>query len=1037
MSLITHYPLNGDTLDYSGNNNNAVSNGAIMNVSGKIGKCYDFNGITAQVTAPTAPIIQNLDIFTMAMWIKPDGVVVTGQEGLIGTPGFLNGFCLYIRHAPGVDIGIQYVDALGNRKYWIGGTIDYTKWTHIATSWDGLIFKIYVNGIMVTSGVSPQPQVSPRNIIQLSIGYCEGINSPMYFDGKINDVRIYDNVLSDKEIYDLSKAKVLHYKFNDFQEPTTNLISSPTDGNTWNTYTDVLTRTTTKSILASTMDSDGSMVSMTADSWISAGGSDSIQVYRGGYTLSPANNYCLSVWVNVTVACSIAIGVIKTTSPYTTYINAKSYNLTPGWNRISVYGKYGIDVTDGRLQLSIGLLPVGATISFYKPQLEAKDHATPFVDGSRTGKLMDNSGYNRHSVIDDGLPCPTWVNTSKRGSGAYKFNGLSNVVVAPHAAIPDNSSEFTTQLWAYWDGTGGGTDGRKFMFESYPVWTTNLFMSASNNVWANVYYSDTSIDTVTSPSTLPINTWVHFVITFKRNGYMRMYIDGLLCSEIPAADKTISPMSGFKFGSYRDGNERWFGGMLDDFRVYTSELSASEVLSLYNSRFMIDDKCNLYVDQVKENCNIAYKINEAIKLKNFSNGLSKSSQLNCVVTLQDNGIRIYRPPNLIYPDAGNTMWGGLKFNLFDIDPNILMKGRKYRISFNVSGKSSNDILFGQMYFTYTMGYSGGPLWGLTSVPATNSNTLGYDFQGSKRIYAEFDITDDIWKVSNTTYNGIVVAGTSYNCYRELCWGFPYSNTGSMGTDLFITDFRVEDITTYGKPALDDMGVQISSGINEVGPTDGLVSWMPLTSNLVDKTGNPNTAVSYGPIITQYGAKFEYTTQNINLLIPAKLNQTMVTLSAWVKSDDITRPQNIISKNGPLFLRITGSTLRIGVLTGADVWTFKNGTIPLQSNTWLHLVLTYDGIMLKGYVNGVLDVNTLAMVTGDMRVGSPTVGIYSLGYTTGGEDAPFGGYIRDVRFYNKSLNQEDVQILYKIGVGNTPLQISDTGKVYIGGRLKEV
>ena len=39
MSLIAHYPLNGDTLDYSGNGNNATNYGAVVDDSGKIGKC--------------------------------------------------------------------------------------------------------------------------------------------------------------------------------------------------------------------------------------------------------------------------------------------------------------------------------------------------------------------------------------------------------------------------------------------------------------------------------------------------------------------------------------------------------------------------------------------------------------------------------------------------------------------------------------------------------------------------------------------------------------------------------------------------------------------------------------------------------------------------------------------------------------------------------------------------------------------------------------------------------------------------------------
>ena len=58
------------------------------------------------------------------------------------------------------------------------------------------------------------------------------------------------------------------------------------------------------------------------------------------------------------------------------------------------------------------------------------------------------------------------------------------------------------------------------------------------------------------------------------------------------------------------------------------------------------------------------EINTQIGAQAFLNGLSSYTQSNCQVTLTANGYRIYRPANLIHPDAGNTMWGGLRMNGF-------------------------------------------------------------------------------------------------------------------------------------------------------------------------------------------------------------------------------------------------------------------------------------------------------------------------------------------------------------------------------------
>lgn len=44
------------------------------------------------------------------------------------------------------------------------------------------------------------------------------------WNGGIDEFRIYDGPISKKEFSELAKAKVLHYTFNDFQEPTSNLL---------------------------------------------------------------------------------------------------------------------------------------------------------------------------------------------------------------------------------------------------------------------------------------------------------------------------------------------------------------------------------------------------------------------------------------------------------------------------------------------------------------------------------------------------------------------------------------------------------------------------------------------------------------------------------------------------------------------------------------------------------------------------------------------------------------------------------------------
>ena len=82
---------------------------------------------------------------------------------------------------------------------------------------------LYMNGIEVAHASPPSNFVSWRlgNTIEIGGG---GSNGWAATNVSVNDYRIYDHILSIKEVKELAKAKVLHYTFNQLEEPTTNVI---------------------------------------------------------------------------------------------------------------------------------------------------------------------------------------------------------------------------------------------------------------------------------------------------------------------------------------------------------------------------------------------------------------------------------------------------------------------------------------------------------------------------------------------------------------------------------------------------------------------------------------------------------------------------------------------------------------------------------------------------------------------------------------------------------------------------------------------
>ncbi len=188
-------------------------------------------------------------------------------------------------------------------------------------------------------------------------------------------------------------------------------------------------------------------------------------------------------------------------------------------------------------------------------------------------------------------------------------------------------------------------------------------------------------------------------------------------------------------------------------------------------------------------------LNEALADKQFKNGLSRYQQSHCKITLTDQGYRIYRDPNLTQSANGNVMWGGFLVKPFQIDENFLIKNHKYIILVHIKGQSSNSIA--SVYWSNQAG-NGGASHGLSSQYTTHKlYKFSSQFKGQFNFVWEFTITGDIWKTCTSSYSSFV-EGTSYNCYRDLIIGFGYTNTGTLGTDIYLTDLRCYDITNINE-----------------------------------------------------------------------------------------------------------------------------------------------------------------------------------------------------------------------------------------------
>ena len=209
----------------------------------------------------------------------------------------------------------------------------------------------------------------------------------------------------------------------------------------------------------------------------------------------------------------------------------------------------------------------------------------------------------------------------------------------------------------------------------------------------------------------------------------------------------------------------------------------------------------------------------------------------------------------------------------------------------------------------------------------------------------------------------------------------------------------------------------------VTPPPGLAGWWPGEGNGNDALGTNNgvlmNGVGFGPGEVGQAFTFYGSNQFVAVADAPSLDPTNAfSLEAWVNLSAFSGNDStvIAAKEDPYSTR----QYQLAMFNSGGHWVFRpgvmvpggfigfNGTNAVQLNTWYHVVETYDGAVLKLYVNGNLDGSTAAsgpinVTANPFRVGSDGSGPWN-----------FIGNIDEVSLYNRALGPSEIQSIYNAG-----------------------
>jgi hypothetical protein len=137
------------------------------------------------------------------------------------------------------------------------------------------------------------------------------------------------------------------------------------------------------------------------------------------------------------------------------------------------------------------------------------------------------------------------------------------------------------------------------------------------------------------------------------------------------------------------------------------------------------------------------------------------------------------------------MFGGLVLHPFELDSNILQEGHSYVIMLDVRGCTSNIPV---CYWSNNVGWEAPELTPILTGVVTN-NAIGKEFSSINYVTYryEFTVNDSLYKKCEKSYQNFV-EGEYYLSYRDFFFGFTYKSTGPQGTELYIRNIRMYDVT---------------------------------------------------------------------------------------------------------------------------------------------------------------------------------------------------------------------------------------------------
>lgn len=586
MGLQVWMPMIGNINNQGLSNLSNLSGNYVQATCSTFGKCLNVPNSPINFTADG---LVNAKKFSVCFWILTDkGVKVNwspmlrlGDKKSDGTAGNLFRFeaCSDTYDYPracSFHNNDKYAITAGSR---ILGSAKNT-WYHVCVTYDGTELKSYTNGSLIGTDVG-------------NGGYLTGfvqIGSANYF-GLMNDLRIYDEVISQKQIRSIYNLQIIHYPLNNIYEVgITNKYFGDAAEGALNYDGNYITRTKLsnergyKYKLSYTGTGKGMWKSLTIGSHFS-------------FTAGKTYYYSCKVRCNSKSNTQLFLRAARCDNDWVTTM-VDTLNADGQWHEYTV--SQTINANFDRSGTTVTCNP---WIEFYTNNMSTNGTSYTFdvdikdiqvTEGQKysflanemvTSSVSDISGYSNNGTRSSSI---SYENNSPRYDACYYFSAKSYLKFPNPIYAKKTIWGLTINMWVRLDSGCGGyatiLSGLNNPPSNFPWLAVN---AEGSGLWSYIWSNTPQYGKGMPNQSLSLNTW--YMITYVFNsGSVYWYLNGARKGDITKYT-TLSyinaDMEYLALGNSYSGTQ-WntnFCGWISDFRMFTTVLSADDVKALYQN----------------------------------------------------------------------------------------------------------------------------------------------------------------------------------------------------------------------------------------------------------------------------------------------------------------------------------------------------------------------------------------------------------------------------------------------------------------------